>query len=367
MNKQNYLLIFALAGAMNKQYLDGINFLNQEIKVLKEVYKKHRIPLNNDQRRLLAAKFKELDKTIASQMELLVTPETMMLWYESLIAQKWDHSDKKKKKYGRTPLSQDDVDIVLKLLRENPGWGDNTVSNRLRNMEIKVSETSVANIRKRYGIPPAPDREKTGEWDRFLSINWESLVAIDFKVVEVWNKNTLNLDTFYALFAIQLATRKVKCCGITQNPKEDWMIAKAIDLTDPIDGFFKGFTHCIMDNDTIFSTAFKDKLYGTKERSKELKIKTVLTVVGKPNMNAYIERYNLSYQQDALKWVIPQNENHLKKITKEWVEYYNTERNHQGINEQIIEPGNEIGRSDGEIVCKSILGGALNYYYRKSA
>ena len=78
MNEQNNILLMALAGIMNQKYLDMIDFQNTQIKVLREIINKKRLPLNDDQRRLLAAKFHELDKEIASKQELLVTPQTLM-------------------------------------------------------------------------------------------------------------------------------------------------------------------------------------------------------------------------------------------------------------------------------------------------
>lgn len=360
MNEPNLLLLVALAGSLNKQYLEVIDFLNSEISILKDIYVNKLIPLNNNQRRLLAAKFKKLDKEIACQQELLVTPKTMMIWYKKLIAQKWNYSDKTLNRPGRPKLSQYEIDLTLDLLNNNPSWGDDSISNRLKNLGVIVSKSSVTNIRKKYGIPPAPQREKTGRWDMFLKSNWGSLVAIDFKTVEIMNPTNFELETFYVLFAMHLSTREVKLCGLTTHPKEEWMVQMARNLTDPYDGFFLGKTHCIMDNDTIFSAAFKETLKagGTK---------SVLTAIKIPNMNAFIERYNLSFKNEALKWIIPQSQEHLRQLIKEWLKYYNTERNHQGISEKIINPGNEVGQAKGTIKIRSRLGGALRYYYRKAA
>ena len=49
------------------------------------------------------------------------------------------------------------------------------------------------------------------------------------------------------------------------------------------------------------------------------------------------------------------------------VEYYHGERPHQGLNHRILQPGSEVGRGDGVIVCRERLGGILKYYYRTAA
>ena len=152
----------------------------------------------------------------------------------------------------------------------------------------------------------------------------------------------------------------LKFCGLTEYPKEEWMIQMARNLTDPIDGFFKNSSHCIMDNDTIFSRAFKSMLIGAK-------VKPINTCIKTPNMNTYIERYFLTFKTEVMKWFIPQSEMQFRRAVKEWLLYYNSERNHQGINEEIINPDLRVGTKIGKIKCRSRLGNTLNYYYRSVA
>jgi hypothetical protein len=49
------------------------------------------------------------------------------------------------------------------------------------------------------------------------------------------------------------------------------------------------------------------------------------------------------------------------------VRFYHRERNHQGLNNRLIEPEKEIVQSAGRIECRERLGGMLRYYYRKAA
>jgi putative transposase len=354
----NTLLLIAIAGMLNQQNQDLIDFLNGEIKVLKEIFVKKRIKFNNKQRAYLAHKFKKISSESIRQQELLVTPETMMNWYRYLIKKKWDYS--KNRKAGRPKISEVNVKLVLKLIEENPYKGDKDISNKLKNLGIKLSAQSVKNIREKYGIPPLPERNKNGNWEKFIKANWNTLVAMDFKTVEVQCSNSLELETYYVLFAIKLSTREVKLCGITRYPKEDWMLLVGNSLTDPIDGFFLENKKCIIDNDVIFTKKFCNLL-------KDSKIDTVKTIIKAPNMNTFIERFIRTYKYEVLQWVIPSSVNHLRTITKEWLTHYNTERNHQGIDDHIIKPQDHVGRSNGEVLKISRLNGVLNYYYRASA
>ena len=60
-------------------------------------------------------------------------------------------------------------------------------------------------------------------------------------------------------------------------------------------------------------------------------------------------------------------EDHLRRATAEYLEYYHRERNHQGLAGRLIEPGAEIGSSAGKVCRRQRLGGMLNYYYHEAA
>ena len=47
--------------------------------------------------------------------------------------------------------------------------------------------------------------------------------------------------------------------------------------------------------------------------------------------------------------------------------HYHVERNHQAFDNRLIDPGEEVGRTAGEVACRERLGGILRYYHRKAA
>ena len=61
------------------------------------------------------------------------------------------------------------------------------------------------------------------------------------------------------------------------------------------------------------------------------------------------------------------SERQLRRALKQYVTHYLTERNHQGLENRLIDPGEEVGRESGEITCRERLGGMLKYYYREAA
>ena len=86
-----------------------------------------------------------------------------------------------------------------------------------------------------------------------------------------------------------------------------------------------------------------------------------------PNLNPQIERFIRSIKDESLSRLIVFGENMLRNAVEQFLVYYHTERNHQSLDNKIIQPGDEVGRQEGDIECRERLGGILQYYYRAAA
>ena len=86
------LLLLILAGWINRDQQDAIEYLLTENQVLREKLGKGRILLNDDQRRRLAVKGKVLGRKSLGKLAKIVRPDTLLRWHRELIARKWDHS-----------------------------------------------------------------------------------------------------------------------------------------------------------------------------------------------------------------------------------------------------------------------------------
>ena len=84
------LLLISLAGWLNQQQQDIIDYLQEENRVLREQLGDRRLRLNDDQRRRLAVKAKKLGRRVLHELATLVTPETLLAWHRKLIARKYD-------------------------------------------------------------------------------------------------------------------------------------------------------------------------------------------------------------------------------------------------------------------------------------
>ena len=57
----------------------------------------------------------------------------------------------------------------------------------------------------------------------------------------------------------------------------------------------------------------------------------------------------------------------LRKALAEYELHYREERNHQGLENLLIDPDGEVGNTTGIIECRERLGGLLRYYHRRAA
>ncbi len=153
-----------------------------------------------------------------------------------------------------------------------------------------MSRTTIADILKRNGIDPAPERGQRTTWKQFLSSHWAVLAAGDFFTVEVWGLR--GLVTFYVFFVIELSTRKIEIAGITANPHEAWMIQIGRNLIDPVGGFWSDKKLLIIDRDSTYSAAFRNLLT-------QAGVEPVRLPPRSPNLNAYASYCTSSVRSGA--------------------------------------------------------------------
>jgi hypothetical protein len=120
------------------------------------------------------------------------------------------------------------------------------------------AHTTIAEMLKRNGIEPAPERSRKTTWKEFLTQHWGQIVAADFFTVEVWT--TRGLQPMMILFFMELATRKVEVGGIARDANGLWMEQIGRNLTDADEGILRGKKYLIHDCDPLFTAKFVEML-----------------------------------------------------------------------------------------------------------
>jgi transposase InsO family protein len=200
------------------------------------------------------------------------------------------------------------------------------IRGALKNLGHRVGRSTIARILKARGIPPVPERPTS--WQTFLRAHWGAIAGADFFTTEVWTWR--GLITYFTVFVIDLASRRVQIIGSTPHPNEVFMRQVGRTLTAADEGVLGADRILICDRDAKWSAPVRARLG-------EGGIRVVQTPYQAPNANAYAERFVRSIKSECLSRVIPFGDRHLRRTIAEFVAHYHGERNHQGLDNELID------------------------------
>jgi putative transposase len=351
-------LLAFVTGAINQELLLKNEYLVAENRILK-MKVKGRLILSEGEKATLAEIAHRLGRKALEGVASTAQPDTILGWYRKLIARKFDGS-RFRQGTGRPKINPDIENLVVRMARENPGWGYDRIMGALANLGHRISDQSVGNILKRHGISPAPKRRQAVRWKDFIRSHMAVLAGVDFFTVEVLTLK--GLVTYYVLFFIHLESRRICIGGMTPYPDEKWMNQQARNVTLQDWGFLSGCRYVLHDRDTKFSLSFRQTMESGS-------VQTIRLPPKSPNLNAYAERWVRSVKGECLSKLILFGERSLKLALRQYEVHYHQERNHQGKQNRLLFPRCKgVSVSSHEAVrCKERLGGLLKYYRKQAA
>jgi putative transposase len=149
--------------------------LRQQLTVLKRKHPKPRL-------RVLDRLFWVFARRLWSgwkQCLFVVTPETVVRWHRAGFRLYWSFISKVRKRVGRKRLSKEAMELIFRMVAENPKWGAPRIHGELLMLGFDLSERSVSRWMKRAPRDPAPARR----WLAFLRNHREAIAAMDFFTV----------------------------------------------------------------------------------------------------------------------------------------------------------------------------------------
>lgn len=314
------------------------------------------VKMTDADRRTLAELGKKLGRKALKEIGSIVTPDTILGWYNKLIAKKFDGS-KKKRGPGRPRKPAEIEALVLRFARENRSWGYGRIAGALANVGHEVSQNTVANILKKHGVEPAPTRNQGTPWADFIKSHLAVMAATDFFTAEVLTMK--GLVTYYVLFFIELGSRRVHLGGITPHPDEAWMMQVGRNVTMCDLSFLNGKRYLILDRDSKYSAAFRATIKSGGVRAVRLPARS-------PNLNTFAERWVKSVKDECVRKLVLLGEGMLRRAVEQYLSHYHGERNHPGRENALLVPRIEdrIGSKNGRLRCRQRLGGVLKFYRR---
>jgi transposase InsO family protein len=305
---------------------------------------------------LLAAKLATRGGAARSRLGaclLLFGPDTVLRWHRDLVRRKWTFARRSQR--GRPRADPELEALVLRLARENPGWGYSRIHGELRKLGLRIGRSTVRDMLKRHQVPPAPERARNGTtWRQFLARHRHQVLACDFLVVE-----SLRLKAIYVLFFIELGTRQVHLAGCTAHPTGAWVAQQARNLAWRIQDGAVPCRFLIHDRDAKFSVAF-DRVFAQEG------VEVVLTPPRCPQANAVAERWVRSARAECLDHLLILGERQLHRTLTTYCRFYNQRRPHQGLGQRCPIPL-APGTDSGVVSRRDVLGGLLHDYYREAA
>ena len=154
-------IVICLAGWLNRNQQEVIEYLREEVRVLREQHGPKRMRFTDEQRSRLARKAKRINFGKLKEIATIVTPQTLLTWHRRLIAKKYDSSAKR---MGRPRIKISLSDLIIQFAKENRGWGYGSIQGALQNLGHDVSRSTIARVLKRAGIEASPDRRKGMSW-----------------------------------------------------------------------------------------------------------------------------------------------------------------------------------------------------------
>src|SRR3984893_18490242 len=357
-SKQWVRLLGYVTGSCNQELLLQNEYLAAENRILRAKLPS-RLRLSDPERATLAEIGKRLGRKALREVACVANPDTIRSWYRKLIARKFNGS--KHRQYPGRPRIQPELEaLVVRMARENSGWGYDRIVGAMANLGHRIFDQTVGNSLRRHGIAPAPKRSRTTSWRDFIAAHMDVLAGADFFTVDVltWR----GLVTYYVLFFIHLESRRVSVAGITRHPDQEWMEQIGRCATQETWGYLRSCRYVLHDRDTKFCASFRSALASGG-------VKTIPLPAQSPNLNAFAERWVRSVKQECLSKLILFGEGQLSRVLTEYSRHYHSERNHQGKGNKLLLPRPAPPESlrAGTIRCRQRLGGLLKYYHVEAA
>jgi putative transposase len=253
----------------------------------------------------------------------IVKPDTLLRWHRQGFKLYW-----RRKSQGtprRPQISEETIALIKEMAIENRLWGAPRIRDELRKLGIRVSKRTIQRYMRqaRRGLPP---QQKSQTWATFLANHASEIWACDS--VQTYD---LFFRAVFLFFIIEHGSRRVVHVNVTRSPSDTWLAQQIRDVTP----FGDGPRFLICDNDGKGGSLFDHAVEGAG-------ITLIHTPPYAPQANATCERFMGSVRRELLDHILILSESHARRLAKEYVQYFNYVRPHQGIDGQLPIPSPSV-------------------------
>ena len=226
-------------------------------------------------------------------------------------------------------------------------WGAERIRGELLKLDIRVAKSTIL----RYLREAGPPRRAGPPWATCLRSHAADIWACDFLPVA-----DVLFRPRYATFVIALGTRRVVHVGVTRHPTDAWAAQQLREATP-----YEERPHFLLrDNHAKYGSSFARAAAGTG-------ITELRTAYRAPRQHATCARFLGSVWRERLDHVLVLGEAHLRCVLREYGQYFNRDRPHQGLAQRVpIAPGEVADHTStvGSVRAIPVLGGLPHAYAR---
>lgn len=337
----------ACGAALNLPVDDLFGAINLFLRAARRTLGKHRLRWIVAERLRLAHHLKRIPTTLRALIDWIRSPDACIRWLKRYQERK-ANSRPESRKPGRPWLKPEKVAAILRIY-DSGCTGLSRIAGEMAKCGLRVAESTVRKVLNQNGRTPTPHNQRCGAtWTQFWKLHTHRTVGADLLQMPIGLLG--KIVNAFVFCAIEHDTRRVHLLGITTHPTDAW-IANAIRSATMDGEPLASRKHWILDNDAKF---------GPQTRA-VLGKRLVQTSLHAPDMNAFIERFFRSIQDECLNHIVCLSESHLRHAVTSYLRHYHDERPHQGIGNVTIGPW-QIGT--GDIVYDESLHGLLKSFRR---
>jgi len=278
---------------------------------------------------------------------VVVKPETVVGWHRAGFRLFW--SWRSRGRGGRPKTTAEIRTLIRRLAEENPTWGAPKIHGELQKLCFVVSETSVGRYLRSVRRGGDPGKQ----WLTFLANHREVIAAFDFFTVP-----TATFKLLYCFFVIEHGRRKILHFNVTRYPTAEWVVQQLREAF-PEAGPYR---YVILDRDAKFDSSVLQFLEATGLGPKRTSIRS-------PWQNGIAERWVGSCRRELLDHVIPLNDEHLRRLVRDYVAYFHQDRIHDALRKDTphCRPVENKPCPQATLISNARLGGLHHRYSWRSA
>ena len=317
--------------------------LRQQLAVLKR--KRPQPPLNSFDRLFWTTLHRIWSRW--TDVLVLVKPETVVGWHRQGFRLYWRW--RSRPRGGRPKITDEIRGLIRRLAEENPDWGAPKIHGELQKLGFVVSERSVARYLRRIRRRGDPGQR----WLSFLQNHREVIAAFDFFTVP-----TVTFKLLYCFFVIEHGRRRILHFNITPHPTAEWVVQQLREAFPEC----APYRYVILDRDATFDADVITLLKATGLKPKR-------TSVRAPWQNGIAERFVGSCRREILDHVIALNEQHLRRLIRDYVSYYHQDRIHDSLEKDTPNrrPVEQRPAANATVISNVRLGGLHHRYQWREA